>query len=49
MVREIREELTIEEEGALEVHHPDLAAGARAEVIIRVEPAKSQPAWDLLA
>ena len=43
MVREIREELTIEEEGALEVHHPDLAAGARAEVIIRVQVEEPAP------
>ena len=43
MVREIREQILIEEDGALEVHHPDLAAGAKADVIIRVqvgEPAR---------
>jgi hypothetical protein len=36
MVREIHEQLTIEKDGHLEVHHADLTAGAKAEVTVRV-------------
>jgi len=37
MVQAIREHVTVEKEGTIEIRHPDLATGLRAEVIVLVE------------
>jgi hypothetical protein len=42
MTRAIREHVTVEQEGVIEIHHPGLSVGTKAEVIVLVE----QPAGD---
>lgn len=37
----IRKSMTIERDGVLEVHDPELPAGAKVEVLIDVEPCKA--------
>ena len=59
MVRAIKESLRVEKEGSLEIRHPDLTAGADAEVIILIDtppadgtgPAEAprQPIWEVAA
>jgi hypothetical protein len=55
MVRAIRESLRVETEGAIEIRHPGLEQGARAEVIILLEPVapandveRGAPLWQVL-
>jgi hypothetical protein len=45
MTQTIREHITVEQEGVIEIHNPALAVGTKAEVIIRVEqpPAAERP------
>ncbi len=45
MVRAIREHLTVEKDGSIEIHHPELVTGSRAEVIVLLE--RSEEAADL--
>lgn len=40
MAREIKEKATVERAGAIEIRHPDLKAGAPAEVTILIDPAR---------
>ena len=44
MTRAFRESVTIEQDGLIEIHHPDLAAGTRAEVIVLVDQPSAGPA-----
>jgi hypothetical protein len=37
MTRAIREHITVEQEGMIEIHNPSLSVGTRAEVIVLVE------------
>jgi hypothetical protein len=45
MVHAIREHLTVEQEGVIEIHNPALSIGTKAEVIVLVEqpPVEEQP------
>ena len=45
MAQTIREHITVEREGVIEVHNPALSVGTRAEVIVHVEnlPVEEQP------
>ena len=38
MTQAIRESVTVEQEGVIEIHNPALSVGTRAEVIVLVEP-----------
>lgn len=58
MVRAIKEKVTVEKEGTLEIRHPDLKAGSDAEVIILIDvparreepaPAANAPIWEIAA
>jgi hypothetical protein len=42
MTRAIRERVTVEHEGVIEIHHPELAVGIKAEVIVLVEPSAEE-------
>ena len=42
MTRAIREHITVEHEGVIEIHHPELAVGTKAEVIVLVEPSAAE-------
>jgi hypothetical protein len=55
MVRAIRESLRVETDGTIEIRHPELERGARAEVIILLEPVvpaiaveHEAPIWQVL-
>ena len=45
MTQTIREHITVEQEGVIEIHNPALSVGTKAEVIIRVEqpPVEERP------
>ena len=44
MTKAIREHLTVEREGVIEIHHPDLSVGMTAEVVVLVrQPADDRP------
>jgi hypothetical protein len=43
MTQAIREQVTVEQEGVIEIHHPDLSLGMKAEVIVLVEKAPAEP------
>jgi hypothetical protein len=44
MTQAIREHVTIEREGVIEIHHPALAVGTQAEIIVLVEqPVTERP------
>lgn len=44
MVSAIRQTVTVQADGTIEVHAPELRAGARAEVIVLIEAADNCPA-----
>lgn len=44
MVQAIREHLTVETDGSIEIRHPELQPGSRAEVIILLEPGSARSA-----
>lgn len=44
MVQAIREHVTVETEGSIEIRHPELQPGSRAEVIVLLEPGRSRSA-----
>ena len=48
MVAAIRQTLTVQSEGTVEVRSPELRAGARAEVIVLIEGAECRPAGSSL-
>jgi hypothetical protein len=45
MTQTIRENITVEQEGVIEIHNPALSVGTKAEVIVHVEkpPVEEQP------
>ena len=43
MTQAIREHVTVEREGVIEIHHPGLSLGARAEVIVLVDKPVEEP------
>ncbi|HEY2292554.1 MAG TPA: hypothetical protein VGM86_17785 [Thermoanaerobaculia bacterium] len=45
MTQTIREHITVEQEGVIEIHNPALSVGTKAEVIIHVEqpPVEERP------
>jgi hypothetical protein len=42
MTHAIREHVTVEREGVIEIHHPGLAVGTQAEIIVLVEQAAAE-------
>jgi hypothetical protein len=42
MTQAIREHVTVEREGVIEIHHPGLAVGTQAEIIVLVEQAAAE-------
>jgi hypothetical protein len=43
MTRAIREHITVDQEGIIEIHNPVLSVGTKAEVIVLVESSESEP------
>lgn len=42
MTQAIREHVTVEREGVIEIHHPSLAVGTQAEIIVLVEQSAAE-------
>ena len=42
MTQAIREHVTVEREGVIEIHHPALAVGTQAEIIVLVEQSAAE-------
>jgi hypothetical protein len=42
MTQAIREHVTVEREGVIEIHHPGLAVGTQAEIIVLVEQSAAE-------
>ncbi|MFL6196690.1 MAG: hypothetical protein ACJ75H_21080 [Thermoanaerobaculia bacterium] len=41
MIMAIRQRVTVEQEGKIEIHHPSLSVGRRVEVIVLVEQSEA--------